>query len=204
LRESETTTKKRHIILVRHGQYVFDDDDKKRVLTKIGTEQADKLGQRLAKMESNNKWDKVWISTMTRARETAAIILKRLSPDVPTETSDLIREACPCVPDPNPSNYKPEKFEVFQESVQAEAGYRHIFHRPEKDAPDETHELVVCHGNLIRYWTLRALQLDPTAWLRFSVHNCSLTWITIYGNGKLSVRTIGDFGHLEEENLTFN
>jgi hypothetical protein len=77
LRENETTSKKRHIILVRHGQYVFDDDDKKRVLTKIGTEQADLLGQRLAKMEANNKWDKVWISTMTRARETAAIILKR-------------------------------------------------------------------------------------------------------------------------------
>lgn len=26
----------------------------------------------------------------------------------------------------------------------------------------------------------------------------------VKGNGKLSIRTIGDFGHLDKENLTFN
>ena len=37
------------------------------------------------------------------------------------------------------------------------------------------YDVVVCHGNVIRYMALRALQLPPEAWLRLCTFNCSIT-----------------------------
>lgn len=36
----------------------------------------------------------------------------------------------------------------------------------------DTYDLVVCHGNVIRYFTLRALQLPPGRWLKLATYNC--------------------------------
>jgi serine/threonine-protein phosphatase PGAM5 len=33
-------------------------------------------------------------------------------------------------------------------------------------------EIVVCHGNVIRFFMMRALQLPPEAWLRLCTFNC--------------------------------
>ena len=32
-------------------------------------------------------------------------------------------------------------------------------------------DVLVCHGNVIRYFVCRALQFDPQGWLRMAVHN---------------------------------
>ena len=65
-----------------------------------------------------------------------------------------------------------------------------------KGGPDATHEIVVCHGNVIRYCFLRALQLPPEAWLRLSVYNASVTRVDIRANGECSVRFLGDIGFM--------
>ena len=82
-----------------------------RYLTELGRKQADNTGQRLAllysrylqKMDENGNEVtnniKLVKSTMTRATETANIILKHL-PDIEHTDCDLIREGAPCVPDP--------------------------------------------------------------------------------------------------------
>ena len=57
-------------------------------------------------------------------------------------------------------------------------------------------ELYVCHGNVIRYLTARALGLDPTAWLSLSVGHASITRIRIAPDGKMQVIAVGDVGHL--------
>ncbi|SPQ95230.1 unnamed protein product (mitochondrion) [Plasmodiophora brassicae] len=187
-----TQRRERHILLIRHGQYVYSpdvDDDAERVLT---------------------DFDRIWVSTMTRAKETADIIKDCLPECPPMEFSDMLREGCPCEPIPTPLTYSPSESELFLESARAEAGYRMIFHRPNpaqsaggEQLPQQTYEVVVAHGNLIRFWTLRAMQLDGHAWLRFGIHNCSLTWITIFDDGKVSVRAVGDSGHLPPVDATF-
>ena len=48
-------------------------------------------------------------------------------------------------------------------------------------------EIVVCHGNVIRYMALRALQLPPQAWLRMAVNNASYTTLTVRQNGGVSM-----------------
>ena len=82
-----------------------------RYLTDLGKKQADMTGQRLALLYSRylQKIDengnevtssfRLVKSTMTRATETANIILKQL-PDIEHTDCDLIREGAPCVPDP--------------------------------------------------------------------------------------------------------
>ena len=81
---------------------------------------------------------------------------------------------------------------------------------PQADAtvkpPDSNHEfeIVVCHGNVIRYWFLRALQLPPEAWLRLCTFNCSLTYMVVRPGGTVSCRTLGDIGHLDHVGQSFS
>ena len=70
----------------------------------------------------------------------------------------------------------------------------------------EKHEfdIIVCHGNVIRYFFCRALQLPPEAWLRLSIFNCSLTYLMVMPNGRVSCRMLGDIGHLGYGHSTFS
>lgn len=81
-----------------------------------------------------------------------------------------------------------------------------VEHSHEEEHYDNPHEfeVIVCHGNVIRYFFCRALQLPPEVWLRFSTFNCSITYIMIQPNGLVSVRSMGDFGHMPYDSLTFS
>jgi Fructose-2,6-bisphosphatase len=70
--------------------------------------------------------------------------------------------------------------------------------------PQHEFEIIVCHANVIRYFLCRALQLPPEAWLRLCTFNCSLNYITIRPTGSVSVRMLGDIGHLGYEYSTFS
>ena len=43
--------------------------------------------------------------------------------------------------------------------------------------------MLVCHGNVIRYFVARALQLDPEIWLRMAVNNASYTVLDVHSDG---------------------
>ena len=45
-------------------------------------------------------------------------------------------------------------------------------------------------------------QVNPQAWLRMSLRNGSITWVTISPKGRVHVKSIGDAGHLPAELLT--
>ena len=66
------------------------------------------------------------------------------------------------------------------------------------------YDIIVCHGNVIRYFTLRALQLPPEAWLRLTTFNCSLTYLVIRPSGNVALRSMGDVGHLGPLETTFS
>lgn len=42
----------------------------------------------------------------------------------------------------------------------------------------------------------RVLQFPPEGWLRMSIGHCGITWVTIRPNGRVSVKSMGDTGHL--------
>ena len=45
-------------------------------------------------------------------------------------------------------------------------------------------------------------QVNPQAWLRMSLRNGSLTWVTISPKGRVHIKSLGDAGHLPAELLT--
>ena len=68
----------------------------------------------------------------------------------------------------------------------------------------DRYELVVCHGNVIRYSLLRALQLPVQAWLRFSIFNTGISHIRISHDGSVGMHTLGDTGHLSADMITYH
>eukprot|EP00933_Yihiella_yeosuensis_P050767 TRINITY_DN4855_c0_g1_i1.p1 TRINITY_DN4855_c0_g1~~TRINITY_DN4855_c0_g1_i1.p1 ORF type:complete len:393 (+),score=77.46 TRINITY_DN4855_c0_g1_i1:143-1321(+) len=70
--------------------------------------------------------------------------------------------------------------------------------------PEHSYEIIVCHMNVIRYFTLRALQLPPEAWLRLRGDNTGVTEIVVYPDGRVSLYRFADVGHLPIEKITFH
>jgi len=208
----------RILVLVRHGQYNLDGtQDSERYLTELGQKQAAVTGQRLGELyarylqkldENGNKSSSGKIrlvkSTMTRATETANIILKQLPVEIDQSSCDLIREGAPCIPEPPLESWSPDPCDFFQEGARIEAGFRKYFHRAEPSQEETSVDILVCHGNVIRYCVCRALQLDPQAWLRMAVHNGSITVLVIKPSGRVSLLELGGAGHFDSEMLTFN
>ncbi len=123
--------------------------------------------------------------------------------------------------------------EFHEDGARIEAAFRRFFHRADPEQSHDTTEVIVCHGNVIRYfvcryvgtkWILthslhnryktihnfnklyisRALQLPPEAWLRISLAHCSITRLTIRPNGLVSLQSLGDSGHLPPNEITFS
>ncbi|XP_020894586.1 serine/threonine-protein phosphatase PGAM5, mitochondrial isoform X2 [Exaiptasia diaphana] len=193
-------TAKRHLVFIRHAQYKDNEElDEKRILTELGRIQADITGQRLKDL--NKPFTKIIVSDLVRAKETAEIIFKHL-PDVPRESCSLLREGAPIPPEPPSSNWRPEQ-KFFQDSARIEAAFRKHVHRADTMQSGDTIEIYICHANVIRYFICRALQFPPEGWLRMSIGHCGITTMTIRPNGRISLRSMGDTGHLPPEKITF-
>lgn len=191
----------RHIILVRHGEYLVDKKkDAERVLTDVGRTQADYTGKRLRALDI--KWDKIYVSTLVRAQQTAEIICSNLNNPPCMENDKMIVEGAPIPPDPPIGHWKPEKAQFFQDGARIEAAFRRYFHRAEGSQKSDTYTLIVGHGNVIRYFICRALQIPPEAWLRMSLNHASITWISILPSGQVTIRTVGDSGHIPAKLVT--
>jgi len=106
--EKAKAKKPRHIILVRHGEYLdVGDSDDTHHLTERGRKQAEFTGKRLC--ELGIKWDKVVASTMVRAQETSDIILKQIDYDKEKVVNcAFLREGAPIPPQPPVGHWKPE------------------------------------------------------------------------------------------------
>ncbi|KAK3888712.1 hypothetical protein Pcinc_007246 [Petrolisthes cinctipes] len=167
--EKVRPTATRHLIFIRHGQYNLEGvTDADRYLTKLGREQAALTGKRLN--ELSFPYSKVVYSTMTRATETAKIILDKLENMDEVEHCDLLREGAPIPPEPPIGSWKPE-MHFYADGARIEAAFRKYVHRAPPSQEKDSYEIIVCHANVIRYFVCRALQVPPEAWLRLSLHN---------------------------------
>ena len=116
---------RRHLFLIRHGQYeMWHKDSKLKKLTELGRQQAKETGERLRLLDHD--YSILYFSTLPRATETAGIIrlvvpatlecviqswfyiYSESLPQVPTEKCDLLREGAPYPPDPPSKNWRPE------------------------------------------------------------------------------------------------
>ncbi|CAM4739774.1 unnamed protein product [Rotaria magnacalcarata] len=188
----------RHIYLIRHGQYQTKTkvEDQKQ-LTELGNEQADWIGLALA--ESKIPFTRFIQSGLIRAVQTASIINKHIKFNRIEQDIDL-NEAFPFLPEPAgrfADSVATGRIEL--ETERMERAFRRYIHRPLTSQTEDSHELIVCHANVIRYFVCRALQIPADAWLRFNLFHCSITHLVFTSDGRVICYGIGDVGHVPQE-----
>jgi serine/threonine-protein phosphatase PGAM5 len=190
----------RIIYLIRHGDYNQTDEQNEFIgneLTPLGIAQARLLSARLKAMPV--AFSSLTSSTMTRARQTAMII----DEDFPELELKQDESICECTP---PSWRKDVMAGVdTTEKGKCVENLEKAFAKYFISSPDERdrNDLIVCHGNVIRYFVTKVLKVDPMSWLQMSITNCSLTIIRIMPDGSLKLDTFSDYGHIPENLRTF-
>ena len=179
------------IFLVRHGMYDRDDNANDRTgnpLNALGHEQAKLLGQRLA--ASGVELRAIAASDFTRARETAAEIgaILHLTP----APEPLIQECTPTAEHPEyTAHYSAEH--IARCAAQLEGAWSKYFvATPGAD----TWDLLVSHGNVIRWLVAKATGNDVRKWYAADIGNASLTAVAVRPDGSLRLVLYSDVGHL--------
>ena len=187
----------RTLYLVRHGAYDIDDPRDEAVgrgLLPIGVAQARLTGDRLRGLPFT--LDSIVASPLTRARETAEVIAAELAigdPGAPGVGFDA--DLAECTPPTRRADImaKEKPADLAACSAQLERlAARLLVPAPAGDR----RELVVAHGNVIRWLVTRALAVDSEAWLGMSIGHASITVLSIDGKGRMRVIAVGDVGHL--------
>jgi serine/threonine-protein phosphatase PGAM5 len=181
----------RTVWLIRHGEYEHGvDTPDEGGLVALGRQQARLLAARLDGYPV--AFTSLQASTMLRARQTAAVLAESF-PALATVLFDDIREC-------TPTTTRADVMEDLQPGEAAaceaalEAAWARIF-RPAGPAGDE-HDMVICHGNVIRWCTARVLGNAPENWLQASIANCSLTVVRVRADGSAKLISFADSGHL--------
>lgn len=186
------------LYLIRHGFYDTEDPrdaDVGKGLTPFGEEQARIVGQRLALL--GVRIDSLHASTMRRARETAEIISERVG--LPVRLTDEIRE---CTPPARRADIRAKLKD--EEAAECRAQLERAFERFFRPSPDrDMREVLVCHGNVIRYLVCKALEVDPEAWGSMTIAHCSLTVVQVRPDGSLRLVAFSDSGHLPPGKQTY-
>jgi serine/threonine-protein phosphatase PGAM5 len=179
----------RTLVLLRHGHY---DTEKRGALTPLGREQAKATSQWLA----NTKVHSVWSSTLPRAKETAAIVVKHAYAGQPLRIkhTGLLREGIYT----RVEGYNVSAAEQREDRTRADAAYMKFF-RPSRT---ERTELIVCHGNLIRYLICRALHTPVVKWLRMTTNHCGITRVLVRESGAVRVVSYNETTHLPNKLVT--
>jgi serine/threonine-protein phosphatase PGAM5 len=206
----------RHIYVVRHGQRLPGNGTDRLGLgiTDTGKIQAEFTGERLSAIPINT----IHYSTLRRAAETAKIIAKYI-PKAHLQSSQLLWECIPYLPPDFITWYKAVQGRVDQDSVttplqmapwlglwstetpwemiekgfeQAQQAWTHFF-RP---AREERHEVLVCHGNIMRYFMVRTLRAPLETWINSEINNCGISEFVVHPGGEVLLVSHNDTGHL--------
>jgi serine/threonine-protein phosphatase PGAM5 len=189
-----------YIYMVRHGIYDRDtlatDDRVANGLNSLGHEQARLIGARLAALPI--KFDRLISSEFLRAAMTAADMgaAMKMKP-----TRDGALNEC------TPSTYNERIMRdetpagiATCDSARAVQWERYFGPTPDHD----TFDVLVCHGNVIRWTLMKATGADTKNWLNLDTGNCSLSIWAVRPDG--SVRTVmySDVGHLPTDKQTWS
>lgn len=193
----------RTLYLIRHGQYdssVQSTDGGG--LTQVGKEQAKYVGQVLRDIPV----DIIVASTMIRAIETANIVAHYVEAEF--RVTDLLREAIPSIPpriaphilklmnlNPNITHDS-----IHEDQLRADEAFEKIFTPPPKG--ETPHEFLVCHGNIMRYLTCKALGINSDTWGKININHCGITTITVDHEGLMRLVSHNETYHLPRELLT--
>ncbi|MEK7317134.1 MAG: histidine phosphatase family protein [Candidatus Eisenbacteria bacterium] len=181
----------RYVTLIRHGHYDRVDSLDDRTangLSRKGREQAHLLGRRLAALPVTPA--QFVSSDLLRAIETADEIGAVIGR---TATRDTLIAECTS-PSSRPGlNEETDPAELAACQASMEAAWRKYF--VPSPASDQ-HDVLVCHGNVIRWFVNRALGNDTRHWTSLDIGHASLTVISVRPDGGTGLIIYSDVGHL--------
>ncbi|NOT34556.1 MAG: hypothetical protein HOP12_10340 [Candidatus Eisenbacteria bacterium] len=189
----DTTRQGYHYLhLIRHGWYDYTDNRDDRVgrgLDSLGREQARLVGERFAKLPI--PIHSLVSSTFTRAMNTADLMgeimhVRALRDSNLSECSARANRA-----DYN-RNAEPGEVDSCEARL-ARAWATYV--RPVVGREDR-HDVLVCHGNVIRWFAEHALGMKSGDWPAFEIGNGSITTIVVRPDGSTRLATFSDTGHL--------
>jgi serine/threonine-protein phosphatase PGAM5 len=191
--QEQSQSGSRTIYLIRHGEYNSEDvrdPDVGKELVPLGIAQTRLLSSRLKSI--GIEFNSLTSSTMTRARQTAMIINENF-PELNLQQSKLIRECTP--PTWREDIMADESKTELNECVEnLEKSFKEYFIPPQDEK--DRHDIIVCHGNVIRYFVAKVLNVDTMAWLQMTIGNCSLTIVKIRPDGSMKLVSFNDLGHI--------
>jgi serine/threonine-protein phosphatase PGAM5 len=182
----------RTIYLIRHGEYDQKDEQDSHTgkgLIPLGIAQARLTAARRRSLPV--KMTSLYSSTMTRARETALVIGEDF-PELKLEQSPLLDECTP------PTWRKDIMAEESLDNMntcrqQLEKAFSKFF---TPAVGTDKNDIIVSHGNAIRYLVTRVLKVNSLSWLGMAIGNCSLTVVRIDPDGSMRLLAFSDVGHL--------
>ena len=183
----------RTIYLVRHGFYDYHDEQDAEVgkaLVPLGVAQARLVADRLRSIPVT--YATLYSSTMTRARQTAYIVRDELGFEEVLESPLLSECTPPTWREDIMAEYGGPEMDECTSTL--DAAFEHFF--LPSTTEDNMHEILVCHGNVTRYFVTKVLKVDTLSWLMMSVGNCSLTTIRVNSDGTMKLLGVGDMGHI--------
>ena len=184
----------RHILLVRHGQY---DAEGIGSLTELGREQAAHTGQWLSQNVAGIyrlRVEAIFSSTLPRAKETSDIIAKSLTRSRPVKRAAVLREGMYS----KVKGYEVPASEREEDRQRADAAFEKFFRVSRTDRL----EILVCHGNLIRYLVCKAMEIPVLRWTRMNSNHCALTRVLIRDTGAVRVVSYNETAHLPPRLIT--
>jgi serine/threonine-protein phosphatase PGAM5 len=170
------------LYLVRHGQY---DELNDGGLTDLGWKQAAHVGKAL----KGHNISRIYTSTLRRALETTEVV-SRSFPNVPIRKTTLLCEAVP-TKIPWLPKYAPLS-RIKADRARADAAFEKLFRPVRKTRSD----LLIAHGNIIRYFVSKALGVPLITWLKLGSTHCSITEIVIEQSGRMYLRGFNETHHL--------
>ena len=171
----------RHLYFVRHGHYHKPDSPDGK-LTAIGRRQARRTGRRLASVPI----EAIHGSDLMRAAETPFILAEALG-GLSVKRSKVLREMHP--------TSVPGVQVPLETRRRGKRNLDAIVSRYFRTSRRECHEVVVCHGNLIRSLACHALGVRLTAWLQLDARYRGITHF-IVRDGSIRMVSYNDTGHL--------
>jgi serine/threonine-protein phosphatase PGAM5 len=192
--ENKSQTKgARTLYLIRHGQYDHDDDrdpDIGKALVPLGIAQSKLVANRLKSLPI--KMSSLISSTMTRARQTAMIINQDFA-ELELQQSSLIRECTPPTwREDIMEGEDPEELKNCTDNLDA-AFSKYFIPSPDEE---DRNDIIVCHGNVIRYFVTKVLKVETMSWLQMTTGNCGLTVVRIKPDGFMKLVSFNDMGHI--------
>ena len=185
---------KRILHLIRHGDYLEGEteDGLGNSLSDRGQQQAGKL----AEFYDEYRLAAIHTSPASRAIETARIIAER-HPGLALQRHRSLFECIPSVPPKVALCGDPDEFSPSHISNCRERLDRQFDRSFKATRAQERYEILVCHGNVIRYFVTRALGVDANSWVSMRCFQASVTRVVVSsGTRRFVLESLNDLSHL--------